>query len=161
MKKGKYGKIYYLWEIISMSVRKSDLYNFIPMDIKDLNKIYNLELESYDYPWTKEILRDCILYKYDSFSVTIEPGTVRKGELLGIMGANALGKTTMMKMIAGVEKPTEGSVDKKIKISYKPQYLSNDIDVEVISVLEKSNGSSIEGSTEEEQILDPLKLKKL
>ena len=77
------------------------------------------------------------------------------------MGANALGKTTMMKMIAGVEKPTEGSVDKKINISYKPQYLSNDIDVEVISVLEKSNGSTIEGSVEEEQILDPLKLKKL
>ena len=52
-----------------MSVRKSDLYNFIPMGIKDLNKIYDLELESYDFPWTKEILRDCILYKYDSFSV--------------------------------------------------------------------------------------------
>ena len=99
--------------------------------------------------------------KYDSFSVSIAPGTVRKGELLGIMGANALGKTTMMKMIAGVEKPTDGSVDKKIKISYKPQYLSNDIDVEVISVLEKANGSTIEGSAEEEQILDPLKLKKL
>jgi ATP-binding cassette subfamily E protein 1 len=99
--------------------------------------------------------------KYDSFSVAIEPGTVRKGELLGIMGANALGKTTMMKMIAGVEKPTEGSVDRKINISYKPQYLSNDIDVEVIAVLEKSNGSTIEGSAEEEQILDPLKLKKL
>jgi len=99
--------------------------------------------------------------KYNSFSVTIEPGTVRKGELLGIMGANALGKTTMMKMIAGVEKPTEGFVDKKINISYKPQYLSNDIDVEVITVLEKSNGSTIEGSVEEEQILDPLKLKKL
>ena len=52
-----------------MSVRKSDLYNFLPMSIKDLNKIYNLELESYDFPWTKEILRDCILYKYDSFVV--------------------------------------------------------------------------------------------
>ena len=52
-----------------MSVRKSDLYNFIPMSIKDLNKIYDLELESYNFPWTKEILRDCILYKYDSFSV--------------------------------------------------------------------------------------------
>ena len=52
-----------------MSVRKSDLYNFIPMSIKDLNKIYNLEIESYEFPWTKEILRDCILYKYDSFSV--------------------------------------------------------------------------------------------
>ena len=35
-----------------------------------------------------------------------------------------LGKTTMMKMIAGVEKPDSGSIDKKIKIAYKPQYLA-------------------------------------
>jgi ATP-binding cassette subfamily E protein 1 len=99
--------------------------------------------------------------KYPSFSVTIEPGRVRKGEVLGIMGANALGKTTMMKMIAGVEKPDSGSVDKKIKIAYKPQYLQNDLDVEVISILDKANESPVEGSMEEEQILDPLKIKKL
>ena len=99
--------------------------------------------------------------KYPTFSVTIEPGQVRKGEVVGIMGANALGKTTMMKMIAGVEKPDSGSIDKKIKIAYKPQYLQNDMDVEVISVLDKANGSPIEGSMEEEQILEPLKIKKL
>jgi len=99
--------------------------------------------------------------KFPSFSVTIEPGRVRKGEVLGIMGANALGKTTMMKMIAGVEKPDFGSIDKKIKIAYKPQYLQNDIDVEVVAVLDKANGNSVEGSLEEEQILDPLKIKKL
>jgi len=99
--------------------------------------------------------------KYPSFSVTIEPGRVRKGEVLGIMGANALGKTTMMKMIAGVEKPDSGSIDKKIKIAYKPQYLQNDIDVEVIALLDKANGNPIEGSLEEEQILEPLKIKKL
>ncbi len=99
--------------------------------------------------------------KYPSFSVTIEPGRVRKGEVLGIMGANALGKTTMMKMIAGVEKPDSGSIDKKIKIAYKPQYLQNDMDVEVITLLDKANGNPIEGSIEEEQILEPLKIKKL
>lgn len=99
--------------------------------------------------------------KYPSFSVTIEPGRVRKGEVLGIMGANALGKTTLMKMIAGVEKPDSGEIDKKIKIAYKPQYLQNDIDVEVIALLDKANGSQIEGSQEEEQILEPLKIKKL
>ena len=99
--------------------------------------------------------------KYSSFSVTIDPGRVRKGEVLGIMGANALGKTTMMKMIAGVEKPDSGSIDKKIKIAYKPQYLQNDIDAEVVSVLDKANGNPVEGSLEEEQILDPLKIKKL
>ena len=99
--------------------------------------------------------------KYPSFQVTVESGKVRKGEVLGIMGANALGKTTMMKMIAGVEKPDSGSIDKKIKIAYKPQYLQNKIDVEVISVLEKANNNQIEGSIEEEQILEPLKIKKL
>ncbi|MCH7877505.1 MAG: ribosome biogenesis/translation initiation ATPase RLI [Thaumarchaeota archaeon] len=99
--------------------------------------------------------------KYSSFSVTIEPGRVRKGEVLGIMGANALGKTTMMKMIAGVEKPDSGSIDKKIKIAYKPQYLQNDIDVEVVALLDKANGNPVEGSLEEEQILEPLKIKKL
>jgi len=99
--------------------------------------------------------------KFPSFALTIEPGKVRKGEILGIMGANALGKTTMMKMIAGVEKPDLGEVDKKVKIAYKPQYLQNEIDVEVIALLEKANGGQIEGSQEEEQIVDPLKIKKL
>jgi len=99
--------------------------------------------------------------KFSNFTVSIDSGQVRKGEVLGIMGANALGKTTMMKMIAGVEKPDSGEIDKKIKIAYKPQYLQNDYDVEVISVLDKANGNDIEGSMEEEQILDPLKIKKL
>ncbi len=98
---------------------------------------------------------------YPAFSVSIEPGQVKKGEVLGVMGANALGKTTMMKMIAGVEKPDEGSVDKSVTISYKPQYIPNDYDVEVISVLDKANEGPIFGSAEEEQIIDPLKIKKL
>ena len=99
--------------------------------------------------------------KYSSFSVTIEAGQVHKGEVLGILGANALGKTTMMKMIAGVEKPDSGIINKKLKIAYKPQYLSNDIDVDVISLLNKANNQLIEGSQEEEQVVDPLKIKKL
>jgi len=99
--------------------------------------------------------------KYPSFSLSIEPGQVRKGQVLGIMGANALGKTIMMKMIAGVEKPDSGKIDKKVKIAYKPQYLQNDVDIEVLSVLNKANENPIEGSQEEEQIVDPLKIKKL
>ena len=88
--------------------------------------------------------------KYPNFSVTVEPGQIQKGEVLGIMGANALGKTTMMKMIAGAEKPDSGSLDKKIKIAYKPQYLLNDVDVDVVSLLNKANEGLIEGSQEEE-----------
>jgi ATP-binding cassette subfamily E protein 1 len=98
---------------------------------------------------------------YPAFSVSIDPGQVRRGEVLGIMGANALGKTTMMKMIAGVEKPDVGAIDRAVTISYKPQYLTNDIDVDVISVLDMANGGPIFGSVEEEQIVEPLKIKKL
>ncbi len=52
-----------------MSVRESDLYNIMPMKINHLSDVYNLEVESYDFPWTKEILRDCILYRYDGFTI--------------------------------------------------------------------------------------------
>lgn len=99
--------------------------------------------------------------KYSNFSLSIDAGKVRKSEVLGIVGANALGKTTMMKIIAGVEKPDSGDSQTKIKIAYKPQYLTNDYDVEVISLLEKAYGGILEGSSEEEIIAHPMKIKKL
>ena len=46
------------------------------MDINYLLRVYELELESYDFPWTKEILRDCILYKYDSFVVVLNDNLI-------------------------------------------------------------------------------------
>ena len=99
--------------------------------------------------------------KYSNFSVSIEAGQVRKSEVLGVVGANALGKTTMMKMIAGVEKPDSGDIENRIKIAYKPQYLTNDYDVEVITLLEKAYGGPVVETPEEELIIHPMKIKKL
>lgn len=99
--------------------------------------------------------------KFANFSLSIEAGRVKKSEVLGIVGANALGKTTMMKMIAGVEKPDVGNIETKVKIAYKPQYLTNDFDIEVISLLEKAYGGSIQETPEEEIIINPMKIKKL
>ncbi len=115
-----------------------------------------------EFVMTETIIEYPLLQKtYPSFSVSIDAGRVRRSEVLGIVGANALGKTTMMKMIAGVEKPDSGNLETKVKIAYKPQYLTNDFDVEVISILEKANNGGLEGTTEEEQIIDPIKMKKL
>ena len=99
--------------------------------------------------------------RYPAFSVSVGGGRVRKGEIVGIMGANALGKTTMMKMIAGVERPDSGEVGGKVRIAYKPQYLQNDADVEVAALLGRAVGGQIEGSLEEEQVVEPLRIKKL
>ncbi len=99
--------------------------------------------------------------KLSNFSLSVNEGKVRKSEVLGIVGANALGKTTMMKLIAGVEKPDSGNIENKVKIAYKPQYLTNEYDVDVISLLEKANGGPIIETAEEEQIIHPMKIKKL
>jgi len=41
---------------------------------------------------------------------------VRKGEKVGIIGANGSGKTTMLKIIAGITSPTYGKVETKGKV---------------------------------------------
>jgi ATP-binding cassette, sub-family E, member 1 len=98
---------------------------------------------------------------HSSFKLTVESGSLRKGEIIGLVGANALGKTTFMKMISGMENPDSGSINTDVKISYKPQYLSQDYEGDVRSVLTASYGNEIEGSPLEEQIVTPLGIKKL
>jgi ATP-binding cassette, sub-family E, member 1 len=61
--------------------------------------------------------------QFDTFRLTVGGGTVRAGEVLGIVGANGMGKSTFAKLLAGVEKPTEGTLDTTLRISYKPQYI--------------------------------------
>lgn len=43
--------------------------------------------------------------------------TIKKGDRVGILGLNGAGKSTLLKVIAGVFKPTEGSVEKHGKIA--------------------------------------------
>lgn len=49
--------------------------------------------------------------------------SINKGEKVGIVGQNGVGKTTLIKLILGTESSDEGSVllGKDIKISYLPQ----------------------------------------
>lgn len=96
-----------------------------------------------------------------SFNLKVSGGKIHQGEVVGIVGANALGKTTFMKMLSGLEKIDEGQLESEVRISYKPQYLNQDIDGDVRSLLYSANNGQFEGSLIEEQILNPLGLKKL
>ncbi|MBE44195.1 MAG: ribosome biogenesis/translation initiation ATPase RLI [Thaumarchaeota archaeon] len=98
---------------------------------------------------------------YNTFKLKVTTGKIRKGEVVGIVGANALGKTTMMKMLAGVEKPDNGKVDMNTKISYKPQYLNQEYDGDVRSLFDTAYGKPIEGTSIEEQIIFQIGVKKL
>jgi ATP-binding cassette subfamily E protein 1 len=98
---------------------------------------------------------------FPSFNLHVSAGQIRKGEVLGIVGANALGKTTFMKMLAGVDKPDSGSIEVGAKISYKPQYLSQDYEGDVRSLMYAAYQNPTDGSPVEEQIIIPMGIKKL
>lgn len=63
---------------------------------------------------------------YGEFRLRVEPGLVKKGEVIGILGPNGIGKTTFVKLLAGIEKPDEGETSalEELSVSYKPQYIS-------------------------------------
>ena len=98
---------------------------------------------------------------FPTFKLKVSSGQIREGEIVGLVGANALGKTTFMKMIAGIEKPDTGQINIHASISYKPQYLQNDFDGNVESLLSAAFEGPIEDSTIEQQIVDPIGIKKL
>src|SRR3989338_8693107 len=61
--------------------------------------------------------------KLGNFELKAHDGIIRKDEIIGILGENGIGKTTFVKILAGVLKHDKGEVSHKIKVSYKPQYL--------------------------------------
>jgi ATP-binding cassette subfamily E protein 1 len=61
--------------------------------------------------------------RFSAFRLTVGAGEIAKGETVGIVGPNATGKTTFVRMLAGVEPPTRGAAPEGVTVSYKPQYL--------------------------------------
>ncbi len=54
--------------------------------------------------------------------------SVRRGEIVSIVGPNGGGKTTLVKTIVGIERPTTGSVERRreLTVGYVPQRLAID-----------------------------------
>ena len=50
--------------------------------------------------------------------------SLQEGEKVGIIGINGTGKTTLLKMIAGLEEPDEGNITRtnNIVVRYLPQH---------------------------------------
>ena len=61
--------------------------------------------------------------EFPKFHLSVGAGSLAKGETVGIVGPNATGKTTFVRMLAGVELPTRGAPPASLIVSYKPQYL--------------------------------------
>ncbi|MCD6549228.1 ribosome biogenesis/translation initiation ATPase RLI [Candidatus Micrarchaeota archaeon] len=69
--------------------------------------------------------------RFPNFSMEVEPGKIHKGEIIGIIGKNAIGKSLFVKMIAGIIKPDNIDYEAGLKVSYKPQYIQIEQDMPV------------------------------
>ncbi|MEM3786486.1 MAG: ribosome biogenesis/translation initiation ATPase RLI [Nitrososphaeria archaeon] len=99
---------------------------------------------------------------YENFRLTVSKGKLMLGEVVGVVGANALGKTTFIKMLAGIEKPEKGIISSSSKISYKPQYISPPKGFQYVKeLLDHICGSDITSVPEFNEIIVPLHVDKL
>lgn len=98
--------------------------------------------------------------RYSNFVLKVEPAQIKLGQVVGVLGANALGKTTFLKILSGIEAPSLGSVKLEVKVAYKPQYLTAETESNVISYLRSIN-RNIDSGLIQSQLIDPLNLSKL
>jgi ATP-binding cassette subfamily E protein 1 len=95
---------------------------------------------------------------YKGFKLVACGGQIRRGEIIGILGANGIGKTTFVKILAGIEEADGGKRLAQLGVSYKPQYISAEYEgtvQELLMSVAKENFSSGWYKTE---ILLPLKI---
>jgi len=100
---------------------------------------------------------------YEEFTLKAEPGEVKKGEVVGILGPNGIGKTTFVKLLTGIEKPDEGitSTPYELTVSYKPQYISAEYDGTVEELLKTVKKEDFMASWYHSEVLQPLNVKGL
>jgi len=103
---------------------------------------------------------DTFTKKYSQFVLEAERGEIRRGEVVGILGPNGIGKSTYIKMLAGGEEPTTGNLDLKLKVSYKPQYLKAETDLSVRVFLRKIT-QEFDSSYYQSEFVKPMGIEKL
>ncbi len=97
---------------------------------------------------------------YPKFKLEASSGDIKVGEVLGIVGANATGKSTFVKVLAGVDKDDDGRVKLELKVSYKPQYIKADSPARVIDYLRAIN-PAVETSYYKTEFIKPLRIDRI
>ncbi len=99
--------------------------------------------------------------KFDNFSLKIDSGYINREEIIGVLGQNALGKTTFVKILSGVVKPDSGNVENELKVAYKPQYISPDFDGTVYELFSSILKEKMEDTFTKNEILSPMDVSQL
>ena len=99
-------------------------------------------------------------YGDGEFSLSVEGGTIYHSEVLGIVGPNGIGKSTLAQLFTGDLEPDVGELDFLMDIAYKPQYIEIDQPMRVdafLSSITDDFGSSYWNT----EVAQPLQLERI
>ena len=97
---------------------------------------------------------------YEGFKLEVRSGRIYPGEVVGILGPNGIGKTTFIKLLAGIETSDEGYKLEFKSVSYKPQY-PEARDAVVEQALREAAGSKFDTDLYWGELIKPLGLERL
>ena len=95
------------------------------------------------------------------FSLKTGDGEVKSAEVVGVVGPNATGKTTLVKIIAGEMEPDEGWCTMDAKVSYKPQHVRSNFDGTVQEWLDSELGNKWRSGEFHTQVIRTLQVDKM
>jgi ATP-binding cassette subfamily E protein 1 len=95
---------------------------------------------------------------YEGFKLVANEGEIKRGEIIGILGPNGIGKTTFIKILAGIEKADGKQNFSQLKVSYKPQYISAEYVGTVQELLMGVAKENFSSSWYRTEILQPLRV---
>jgi len=97
--------------------------------------------------------------RYPGFELSIEAGEFNMGEVVGVVGPNAIGKTTFFKMLINEIDADDGEIlVGPENIAYKPQYLSPNYDGTIEDFLTDMAGSKALSEFAKNSLLKPLNI---
>ncbi len=101
---------------------------------------------------------DTLSVTQGSFKLTVNPGKLETGTVTGVLGRNALGKSTMMRVLAGVQKQDTGIVSPTLRVAYKPQYIATDFEGTCEDLLFQTLKEKMSDNFVKNELLGPLEI---
>jgi len=95
---------------------------------------------------------------FEGFKLVAEPGEIKRGEIIGILGPNGIGKTTFVKILAGLEEADDKQKLGELAVSYKPQYIAAEYEGTVQELLISVAKENFASSWYNTEVLQPLRV---